>query len=118
VQLPLPSLAENSVTTVSSNRSSMDLGSVHSKDMIGGVDPLWVKQIKTVAGKDETDIVEEEAGSCISPSDNLKTPESGPISSSSSMYSLDMNMKSSSVSMSAKPKVEDDNQGWFFCRKL
>lgn len=99
-QLPLCSVHED--PEPSSSRSSGDLGdgrkwsdSVH--------DPLWVKQIKNPQGQ-ETEAASGSKESEINASDSKPVPTRLP--SSGSMYSVDMNLKNSTVSMS-RPKEKD-----------
>lgn len=89
-QLPLPSVSE--VPEPSSSRSSGDNGDPRKwSDSVQ--DPLWVKQIKnpqqTTSTSGETDVEVE--------SDPKRLP------TSNSLYSVDLNLKNSTVSMS-RPK--------------
>lgn len=99
-QLPLPSVHE--VPEPSSSRSSADLSDAQAQRKWSDTvqDPLWVKQIKNPhqTKNDFTDSKE------MVTSDSDERAAKNRLPSSSSMYSVDLNLKNSTVSMSRPNK--------------
>lgn len=99
-QLPLPSLHE--VPEPSSSRSSGDLGDGRKwSDCVQ--DPLWVKQIKNPQQAEGADSVSTTDSKETGTSDPEEKSSTKRLPSSNSMYSVDLNLKNSTVSMS-RPK--------------
>lgn len=105
-QLPLPSLHEVPEPSCSSStRSSVDLGDSGRKWSDSVQDPLWVKQIKNPQHHRER----QSNATSYTDNDCMETSETAGASSipfSASMYSVDLNLKGGTVSMS-RPKDEN-----------
>ncbi|CAL8101719.1 unnamed protein product [Orchesella dallaii] len=98
--LPLPSLHE--VPEPSSARSSTDHGDGRKwSDTVQ--DPLWMKQIQNPQRKANDDSVSQHSKDDSKASDSDEKSSKIRLPSSSSMYSVDLNLKNSTVSMS-RPK--------------